>query len=77
MKYLEELQPSDCFTNGGEVFIVSTDFKRSGDKICISIKNGSVRSFAADLIVEQTHLYLLDADNNIIPIKPIEKESLS
>jgi len=76
MKYLEELKASDCFSNNDEIFIVSSDFKRSGDKICISTKTGFVRSFPTDLIVEQAHLYILDKDNNIIPINPIAKESL-
>ena len=51
MKYLEELKASDCFSNNDEIFIVSSDFKRSGDKICISTKTGFVRSFPTDLII--------------------------
>lgn len=74
MKYIEELKPSDCFIINNEIFLISADYKKSGDRICISTKTGFMRNFSSNYMVDQIYLYTLDKENNIIPIHPIEKE---
>jgi hypothetical protein len=70
MKYLEELQHGDCFINNkNQKFILSSDFKNNGYKLCLSLQNGYPSWISSQEIVEPLALYSLDKDNNIIAIK--------
>lgn len=73
MKLVEELEFGDCFYFGDDFFIVTTDFKKNNDKLCVSLSNGSTRWIKSNAIVDTLPIYRLDKDNNIIPFKIIEK----
>jgi len=70
MKYIEELIASDCFTVLNKDFILTRDFKKNGDKLAISLLDGSGHWLASDTIVETVDIFKLDQENNIIAIKP-------
>ena len=40
MEYLEELSTGDCFELNGSYYIVTTDFKKNGYKLCLDLKTG-------------------------------------
>jgi hypothetical protein len=74
MKYLEELNYGDAFllVNNPveEVFFLTSDYKKSGEKLCYSLKNGSSRWFESNLLVDLLPLYSLDKENNVVAVKP-------
>lgn len=74
MKYLEELNSGDGILLNSEYYVISSDFKNDGSRMCISLKTGFCRYIKADTIVSHVPLYALDSDSNIIPIKRVEKE---
>lgn len=74
MKYLEELCPGDCFLLSESVFLTTCDFKKE-KKLCYNLFNGSPRWLENNTIVQESQVYTLDNNNNIIPIKPTEKQS--
>lgn len=73
MKYLEELFPGDSFKLQDQTYILTSDFKKKGDRYCIDLNNGSSRWILGNTIVEMCPVYTLDKDNNIIAIKPTPK----
>lgn len=76
MKYLEELNPGDCILWNTEYYVLSSDFKTDGSRMCISLKTGFCRYIKSDTIVSNAPLYTLDTESNIIPIRPVEKEKI-
>jgi hypothetical protein len=72
MKYLEELSPGDCFEFQNNNYVVLLDYKKSGQRCCAMLSNGSTRWLNPDAIVDISPIYTIDKDNNIIPIKPTE-----
>lgn len=75
MKYIEELLPGSCFVKNKQVFIVTTDHKNNGQKLCINLKDGSSRWLGGDVIVDSADIFTLDKENNLIAIKEREKEA--
>lgn len=69
MKYIEELSHGDVFTIDTKTFLLTSDFKKSGDKLAYSMVDGSPKWFSSQAIVEVVPIYTLDSDNNTIPIK--------
>jgi hypothetical protein len=76
MKYLEELNPGDSMELNNEYYIVTSDFKNDGSKMCVSLKTGFCRYLKPDAIVNSLPLYFLDKESNVVPIKPILKEQI-
>lgn len=74
MKYIEELTPGDTFTLNSSIYIVTIDFRKNGSKLCIDLQTGSPRWIDASEIVDFNPIYILDASNNIIPIKNTPKQ---
>lgn len=74
MKYLEELIPGDCFEIGNDYYVVSSDFKAAGDRMCLSLKNGFSKWLNPNIIVNITDIFTLDNNNNIIAIKERSKD---
>lgn len=72
MKYLEELSPGDCFISTETFFLITCDFKKD-KRLCYNLLNGTPRWLDNNLVVENSPIYTLDNNNNIIPIKPTEK----
>lgn len=77
MKYIEELSPGDTFVLDDKIFLLSTDFKSSGQRMAISFSNGFPTWLKAETMVENLPLFRLDKDNNIIPIKYVSSTTQS
>lgn len=76
MKYIEELSPGDCFEFEKNNYVMLSDYKKRGERCCAILSNGSTRWLEPDTIVDICPIYKLDQDNNIIAIKPIEKQNV-
>jgi hypothetical protein len=73
MKYVEELVAGDCFSYQNQVFLLTSDFKSNGDRLCYSLLTGFPNWLSSQAIVESCPIYILDQDNNTIPIKATPK----
>jgi hypothetical protein len=69
MQYLEELVAGDCFEAEIGSFIVTTDFKKNGQRLCINLKSGISRWLESNHLIEKLDIFKLDKENNIIAIK--------
>ena len=76
MKYLEELEPGDCFEFENNNYLLLLDYKKNGDRCSAMLSNGSTRWLKPDSIVDICPVYTLDQDNNILPIKPTVKTNV-
>lgn len=76
MKYMEELSVGETFEFNNKFFIVCGDYKKNGDRNCVNLTTGFSQWIAANTIIEICPIYRLDKDNNIIAIKPKEKENV-
>lgn len=64
--------PGDTFlTKDNQIFLLTIDFKNSGDKLAYCIKTGIPRWFKSNDVVNQDNLYHIDENNNVIPVKTI------
>lgn len=77
MKFIEELLTGDCFTAENRFFIVTTDFKKNNNRLCICLETGSSRWFEANAVVEHINIYRLDKDNNLISFKETQKDDVA
>lgn len=75
MKYLEELQIGDCFSVDGSYFIITTDFKKDGKKLCINLKTGYGKWLDPSEIISNIDIFTLDKDSNVIAIKERKKDN--
>lgn len=73
MKRLEELIYGDAFELEGKNYILTPDFKSGGKKMCIDLKSGSVTWIKQEEFVNHKPIYILDEDNNIVALRPMEK----
>jgi hypothetical protein len=72
MHYIEELKHGSTFMHNELMYLLTTDFKKD-HRLAYSLKDGSSRWFKDDSIVKESPIYILDINNNIIPIKETEK----
>jgi hypothetical protein len=77
MKYIEELQPGDCFEFSGGYYVVSRDFKNNGQKMCLSMVDGFSKWMSSETITNPIDIFTTDKDSNIIAIKERKKDDLS
>lgn len=77
MKYLEELNFGDCFQLNNHYYILSSDIKSNGDRMCLSLKNGFCNWMGGNNIVDLIDIFTLDKDTNIIAIKERSKDDNS
>jgi hypothetical protein len=68
-KYIEELKHADCFEHQGSLYLVTSDFKKNGERNCVNIKTGCSMWLKGNTIVSEASLYSIDKDNNFYPIK--------
>jgi hypothetical protein len=73
MKYIEELKPGQAFVIDNIIYLLTTDFKKSGDRLAINTKTGFMRWFSSSSITEETDIYMI-IDNNFTPINPRDKD---
>ena len=76
-KYIEELNSGDSFEFENNIYLLSSDFKKNGERMALSVKSGQSRWINASSMVHPCELYLMDKDNNIIALKPKEKEDVT
>jgi len=75
MKYLEELISGDCFSLEDNNYIVTTDFKKDGKKLCVNLKTGFSNWIKPDETVETIDIFKFDKDSNIIAIRERNKDN--
>lgn len=76
MKYLEELNIGDTFYYQNNMYLLTSDFKANGHRLCYSLNDGSPLWLSNQTIIENLLLYSLDKDNNIFPLKPLDKPNV-
>lgn len=74
MKYLEELGVGDCFGLSGNYYIVTSDFKKDGKKLCVNLKTGLLNWIKPDETVNNIDIFTFDKDSNIIAIRERNKD---
>lgn len=77
MRYLEEISIGDCFIFNDTYFLVTTDFKKDGSRLCINLNNGYPKWMKPDSSVEIIDIFTFDKDNNILAIKERKKEDVN
>jgi hypothetical protein len=74
-KFIEELNSGDFFELEDKRFIITSDFKKNGDRLCIEINNGNARWLKSSCHVDHIFLYAMDSNNNFTPIKEIKSDA--
>jgi hypothetical protein len=69
MRYIEELVNGDCFVYNTSTFIITIDFDKIRNRLCIDLATGIPRWFSPETMVEKNPIFILDNNNNILPIK--------
>lgn len=75
MRYLEELQPAETFSHNNEYWFLTGDFKNNGKRLCFNMQTGFAKWLDGNTMVNVSPAYVLDADNNTIPIKKYINET--
>lgn len=73
MNYIEELINGDTFIYKDDKFIITSDFKKNGSRLCINLVDGSHRWLESSEIINKLPVYYIDTDNNIIALKQDSK----
>lgn len=76
MKYLEEIEPGTVFMYQNQEYLATIDFKKNNDRLCVLLKDGSMRWLSPNESVETISIYKMDNVNNLIDLKPTKKESI-
>jgi lipopolysaccharide export system protein LptA len=74
-KYVEELNSGEFFELDNNIYLITSDFKKSGDRMTVDTKTGNIRWFSGDNIIEQVDLYMLSSENNFTPLNPRLKDA--
>lgn len=74
MKYIEELSSGETFQLESEYWIITSDFKSNGKRLCYNLQSGFPSWMEANAIVDICPIYTLDKSNNILPIKEYKNE---
>lgn len=74
MKYIEELESGDTFVLKDITYVLTSDFRSNGQRLCYSLITGFPLWLKADTIVDHEPIYILDKSNNTIPVKITKKE---
>lgn len=75
MKYIEELNFGDCFSYNSQYFVLTTDFKKNGDRLVVSLNDGSSKWLKSNDLIEDVDIFTLDKENNILAIKERQKDA--
>lgn len=76
VKYLEEIETGQSITFEDNNYIVTSDYKRNGSRLCVNLRTGFSKWIASNDIVGVCPIYILDENNNISPIKPDSKTNV-
>jgi len=74
MKYIEELLIGDCYQYNGKQYIITTDYKQNGSRLCVSLIDGSTHWVSSDTMIDPIDIFTVDQDSNIIAIKERTKD---
>lgn len=74
MKYIEEISFGDCFIYNNNKYILTTDHKNNGQRMSISLVDGSIKWIKANEMIDIIDIFTFDKDSNIIAIKERKKE---
>jgi hypothetical protein len=74
MKYIEEICFGDCFIYNNIKYILTTDFKNDGKRMCISLVDGTIKWINSNEMIDIIDIFTFDKDSNIIAIKERKKE---
>ena len=77
MKYIEEIQNGDCFEYQGNKFLLTSDFRKNGNRLAYNLTNGLPKWFNAQDIIHICQIYTLDSNNNIEPVKETPKSDVA
>lgn len=75
--FVEELVAGDCFEISGDIFILTSDFKKDGSRYCLNLRNGLFRWFKSDTITTKIGIFYTDKDGNIIALKELNKNDVN
>jgi hypothetical protein len=67
-QYIEELNIGNTFVYKNATYIMTQDFRKNGDRLCVNLLDGSARWIGSTQIVEETQIYRMDSDNNFMPL---------
>jgi hypothetical protein len=73
MKYLEEIIIGDCFIFNNSKYILTTDFKKSGQRMCIGLNDGKISWLDSNSLIDPIDIFTVDQETNIIAIKERKK----
>jgi hypothetical protein len=73
MKYIEEISIGDCFILENNKYILTTDFKKSGQRMCVNLTDGSIKWIEGNIVIDQIDIFMVDKETNIIAIKERKK----
>lgn len=77
MKYIELANSGNCINHNNCYYIVTSDFKKNGQRLCISITDGSSRWLEPNTMIEIIQLFYTDKDNNIVPFIETKKDDIN
>jgi hypothetical protein len=66
--YVEEIPCGRTFVFSDELFLITSDSKKDGSRLCISMQNGNSRWLKPNLVVKTISLYFINNDNNFLPV---------
>lgn len=73
MNYLETVSGGDTFTYKDDMYVSTSDFKKNGSRLCVNLKDGSMRWLDPSVLITKNPIYSMDNNSDIIPVKPEEK----
>lgn len=73
MNHIETMFGGETFDYKDQIFVSTSDFKKNGSRLCVNLKDGSMKWLEPSTLVTKNPIYLIDKDNEIIPIRITEK----
>lgn len=74
--FIEELDHGDCFQYSNTIYVLTSDSRSNGNKLCIDLKTGNSRWLQSDTIINKIQIFFTDKDSNIIAIKETKKDDV-
>lgn len=74
---IEELANGDCFESNGHLFVMTCDFKSSGNRLGINLNTGNSKWFSPNDIVDKTSIFYFNKENHMIAVKEVKKDDIS
>jgi hypothetical protein len=75
MKFIEELSNGDTFKLLNEHFVLTTDFKKNGQRLCVNLSNGQSKWIESSSCVDISPIYSLDQNSNLVQMKEYKDQN--